>query len=124
MGRAGEERLVGGMAVAHFGVVESGDEAEVAAMLTEQFKVRRGGVIGALLGGKKVRRVKAEIVQDADEPPWCHRFGGERGVHRVEPRQGERDPGAFEERAAGERAACREGDVFHGGNHLWRKRRL
>ena len=100
------EADVGRMTAVDIGVRNAGKNGEVLAVLLENFKVGRGRVVAARIGGEELSGQKAEVVADAEHAArdTGSLRAGSNGHHRVEKRQGKADTHATQQRAARDRA--------------------
>ena len=112
MGRGGQEADVGGMSAIHVGMRDAGEDAEIVAVLLEEFQVGRRDVVAACAGGKELIGEQSQVVADGEHAARCGagREGRrrllrlrERGRHGIEEGEGEGDARAAEEMPAVDR---------------------
>ena len=82
------------MPVTNLGMVQARDDGEVLAMLLEALKIGSSGVSRAGFFWKQVRRVKAEVIKNADEAHRRLGVGGKSWQHRIETWEAQSDPRA------------------------------
>ena len=99
MRRTSEEGFVRVVPVPHVGMIQAGDDREVAAMRLDDLQIGRGRVVAARLLRKKMRRMIAEVVPNAEKAPRRHRVSRKCCLHRLQPRQRKRNAALPKQRA-------------------------
>src|SRR2546430_2461601 len=125
MRRGREETIISRMTAIDIRMGDAAENGEIAAMLLQDFNVRRKGVIAPGILWEEVLGQEAEIIADGEHAPgfggsgaWCSRVvgsPGKSGNHGIEQRQRKHDSGAAQEGAAGQSALDR--DVYGGMLH-------